>query len=313
MSDTRFKREYKHSLESVKLPDNYKEEILYALESQSNTGFTQKKKPNNNLYVVSASLIAALLIIALGLAALLSPSLILFEKSISIRVRSATNLSEISGAKVVFVDSVGNILTDKIGNPITAFTDETGVALATIPYTENCNAQIEAEGFVPLISAAHDGNYYLSPVTDENTYRAVLTWNKECDLDAILTITDEQGTEKIHYFKSDIKDANGNTIAALDVDNETGDGPETITFNASKNQLIRFSVGSYSSLKHEDGLILSDSEAEVKLYRGDTLLETYRIENKDSQGNVWCVFEIKNSEVHLCNYTYSVGAISEIN
>lgn len=318
MNDTRFAAEYKKSVDAVALPADYQEKILSRLREVS-TSPKDSLKPEKEKgkiggrvsYSFIASL-AAVLVLAVGLTAVLSVVPVMPDSTVvSFSVASATNLGAVQGARIVFKDSGGELLTDSKGEVVTAVTDSKGEARATIPATQEYTAQITAQGYITLEDSADKGSYYVSPEMDESTYRAVLTWNEECDLDAHLSVTTAEGTEKLNYFNSDIEDEKGNVIAALDVDNETGDGPETITFNAYDDAVFRFSVASYSALKNGGEGRLSATGAQVTLYRGEICIGTYSIDTK-SQGNAWCVFEVEDSELRLCDDTYSVSAITEI-
>ncbi len=305
LTDLKFTCEYKKSVESVALPQNYQENILCAIK--------EKKSKNNKIkieisrvykYVLSA---AAALVLAFGL--LFAINNLPSDVQVSFKVSSATNLSAVKGARIVFVNSKGELLTDNTGAPIEVYTNDNGEASATIP-REGYAPQITANGYIPLTADKTEGNYYISPEMGENTYRAVLTWENEQDLDAHLSITKDGKTEKLHYFKSSIENEKGKVLAALDTDSETGEHPETITFNCEENAIIRFSVASYSALKEGRSDTFADTSAQVALYRGEELLGTYNVQ--EAKGNVWCVFEVENSELTICSDYYSVSAMTEI-
>ncbi len=309
MTDKKFGVEYKKYIESAELPVNYQAEILSDLKKKTED-IPQHSFYKNRKFV--PSLIAAVLVVCIGLSIFLSFNFLKSQDvTLSFRVMSATNLKCISGAKIAFISPSGERIKDKNGETITAFTDENGTAIVTLPTDEDYTVEVTADGFITLEESAKNGNYYISPVMDDKTYRAVLTWEKECDLDAHLSATVGENTEKINYYKSDIVDENGAVLAALDLDNEFGDGPETITFNADKNSWCRFSVGSYSALKENSKLNLFDAKPKVTLYQGQKVVGTYTLD-KDTTDNVWCVFEIENGEIKLSNYTYSVDAVTEI-
>lgn len=309
MTDKKFITEYKKYIESAELPSSYQAEILSNLKEKAKESSKYKFYKNRKFV---ASLVAAVLVVCIGLSVFLSFNFLKNQDvTLSFRVMSATNLKCISGAKIAFISPSGERIKDKNGEDITAFTDENGTATVTLPTDEDYTVEVTADGFITLEESAEDGNYYISPIMDDDTYRAVLTWGKECDLDAHLSVTAHDNTEKINYYKSDIKDENGEVIAALDIDNETGDGPETITFNADDNSLWRFSVCSYSSLKENSKLGLFEAKPKVTFYQGNKLVGTYTLD-KETADNVWRVFEIKNGEIKLSNYTYSVNAVTEI-
>lgn len=309
MTDKKFSTEYKNYIESSELHVDYQAEILSNLKKKAEEP-PQYKFYNNRKLV--ASLVAAVLVVCIGLSIFLSFNFLKNQDvTLNFKVMSATNLKGIYGAKIAFISPSGERIKDENGEDITAFTDENGTATVTIPTYEDYMVEVTADGFITLEESAEDGNFYISPVMDEDTYRVVLTWDKECDLDAHLSVTAHDNTEKINYYKSDIKDDNGDVLASLDVDNETGDGPETITFNADDNSLWRFSVCSYSALKENSKLSLFEAKPKVTLYQGNKLVCTYTLD-KETADNVWCVFQIENGEMKLSNYTYSVNAVTEI-
>lgn len=309
MTDKKFSTEYKKYIESAELPINYQAEILSNLKKKT------KELPEYKFYKSRkfvASLVAAVLVVCIGLSVFLTFNFLKTQDvTLNFRVMSATNLRCISGAKIAFISPSGEKIKDKNGKDITAFTDENGTATVTLPTDEDYTVEVTADGFITLEESAEGGNYYISPIMNDDTYRAVLTWDKECDLDAHLSVTDNDNTEKINYYKSDIKGENREVIASLDVDSETGDGPETITFNADDNSLWRFSVCSYSALKENSKSSLFEAKPKVTIYQGNKLVCTY-ILDKETADNVWRVFEIENGEIQLCNYTYSVNAVTEI-
>ncbi len=309
MTDLNFTQEYKKSVESIALPQNYQKNILSAISERESTQSKSKAvKSRVYKYVLSA---AAVLVLMFGLTVtLLAMNNLNSEIQINFRVSNATNLSAVKGARILFVNSEGELLTDNTGATIEVYTDEKGEAQATIP-CEGYTPHIDADGYIPFTADKTEGNYYISPEMNENTYRAVLTWENECDLDAHLSITRNGKTEKLHYFNSSIENGKGEVVAALDTDSETGDSPETITFNCEENSHILFSVASYSALKEDSREALSDTSAQVTLYKGERLLGIYSIDEA-SKGNVWRVFEIENGELKAGSEYYSVSAMAEI-
>lgn len=313
MNDKKFAEEYRNSVDSVKLPIDFKDKILSELRSAENTSSEAKvQKHGSKKLKLAVSVLAAVLVLAVGLSAILTALPAVYgSKEVRFYVASATNLCSVAGARLVFKDRDGQLLTDETGQTVTVVTDENGEAVASLPAKGEYSVQITTEGYITLEENAQRGNYYISPEMSEDTYRAVLTWNEDCDLDAHLSVTTQRGTEKLNYFNSDIEDENGQVIAALDTDSENGDGPETITFNAYDGMSFCFSVASYSALKNDGSLKLSDTGAQVTLYRGETCMGTYSVDAV-SEGNVWCVFKVENSQLEVCDYTYSVSAITEI-
>ncbi len=316
MTDSRFSNAYKESVNSIKLPEDFKDNILSNLNlgDKAIPFEAANKKKTKAKFMPRAMISAAAAVAIIACIALLfsvlrdtSPA---HTMDMTFKISSATNLAQVGGAKVSFLNSEGEYIKDEKGKVLTAYTDEKGKVTAPLPQDEALQIEVSADGFIPFVGNAVT-NIYLSPEMTEDTYRAVLTWTEDCDLDAFLTYTTQGKTEKLHYFKSDIVNEQGEVIAALDTDSEVPSTPETITFNAEDSGIWRFSVGSYSSLKEEDSLNICDSGAKVTLYKGNSLVEEHSIDTL-SKGNVWRVFEIENGELKVLDTTYSVSAMTDI-
>ncbi len=336
-------------IENVVLPTDYKSKILSALREQAKNTETEepetitettdtqetgtleasetipddtkvvpiesaKPKRNNSvkryLGIISGIAAAIVIIASILLIRNMGISNIPTTKNLNFTVASATNLVNISGARITFRNNDGEIIKNEDGTPITAHTDGNGNVSVTLPESDSYIAMISAEGYIPYEATVGDSHVYVSPVMDENTYRAVLTWENNCDLDAILTITNGDKKEQLFYFNSNIYNEENELIATLDTDSAVPGAPETITFNATDEGIFRFSVTSYSSLYNKTPDI-GTSQAKVTLYKGDAIVDTFSI-TPDTQDNVWCVLEVKNSEVHIIDNTYSVGAIPDV-
>ncbi len=316
MTDSRFSNVYKESVQSVSLPENFKENIL------SNLNFGEKvipidsvrqKKPRAKFLprtVISAAAAVVIVACALLLFSVLRNNTPVGEIDLTFNVANATNLASVSGAKVTFKNAEGEYLKDEKGQVLTTYTDEKGKVTATVPKDETLQVEVSAKGFIPFAGSVGE-NIYICPEMTQNTYRAVLTWTEDCDLDAVLTLTTDEGTEKLHYFNSDIVNKKGEVLAALDTDSEVPNAPETVTFDPEGEGVWRFSVGSYSSLKEERGTELQGSGAVVTLYKGNSLVGEYSVDTL-SKGNVWRVFEIEKGKLNVCDITYSVDAMTDI-
>ncbi|MBE6738558.1 MAG: hypothetical protein E7566_07940 [Ruminococcaceae bacterium] len=342
MKDSKFSAEYTNAVNNISLPADYKEKILSALReedkklqrnsSEKNTEIieltnsedntfdnpyntektTKRTKFNIKKFIPAVASVAAAIVLVIAAVLLLSRKpLVPTETTFNFSVASATNLGNISGARLVFKDSSGELLKDEDGEVLTAYTDANGNVSVTLPSTEEYTAQVTVDGYIAYETSVQNKNIYISPVMNEDTYRAVLTWEKDCDLDAILTMTKGEEKEQLFYFKSDIKDEQGQVIAALDVDSQTASAPETITFNATEDAIFRYSVASYSALKESDDNNLTASGALVTLYKGDKLVGKYKVP-ESTLGNAWCLFEINDSQLEIKNEIYSVDAIIDV-
>jgi|GEM_PF-2956962 len=127
-------------------------------------------------------------------------------------------------------------------------------------------------------------NGTLNPVAGDDVYRIVLTWGElPYDLDSHLR------AKNIHVYYADDYSAN----AWLDVDDRYSYGPETITIeNFAALGGFNYSVHNFSdrnSTSNADRL--SGSGAQVRVYKGSSLLRTYNVPTGKS-GTVWNVFSM---------------------
>lgn len=315
MSEELFKTEYRKAADSIPVPVDFEDNLLKNLRAFSEE---ENKKPKKNKTPLIISSVAATLAIILGLSLIFgtrknsSQDLTAENRYVSISIRSAVDANGVEGARVVFRDSSGELLSDESGNPIETLSDENGLITANLP-NKSLTAEISVEGYITLTAPirSESENIYISPIMTEDTYRAVLTWDRGCDLDAVLSITEDDKTETLYYFGSDITNDQGEVIAALDTDSTTGDGPETITFNPQENTLIRYCVGSYSHLSGEYKENFGSTGASVVLYKGSQIIEVYEL-SLSAEGNAWTVFELKNGTLSKIDTTKTVSAINEI-
>ena len=89
---------------------------------------------------------------------------------------------------------------------------------------------------------------------------------------------------------------NGENIANLDLDDRSGYGPETITLTVDPSAKYAYYVRNYSGETP-----LYSSGARVKVYQGNTLLETYNVPVEHIDGRVWNVFKIENGRIITVN------------
>ncbi|MDL4838927.1 carboxypeptidase regulatory-like domain-containing protein [Aquibacillus rhizosphaerae] len=128
--------------------------------------------------------------------------------------------------------------------------------------------------------------------------RVVLSWGESPrDIDSHLTGPTADGS-RFHVYYSDKIFKDSENDVNLDIDDTSSYGPETVTVvKRINNGTYTYGVHNYSD-RHElsDNYNLSNSEATVRVYSGNTLLTTYNVPiNKE--GNVWRVFEIRNGQI----------------
>jgi hypothetical protein len=151
----------------------------------------------------------------------------------------------------------------------------------------------------------------LSPSGALTEVRIVLTWGAEpSDLDSHLTGPTETGGRFHIYFASQ-GSLTGPPWAALDVDDITSYGPETITIVQQLVGVYRYSVHDFSNRFNSYSVALANSGARVDLYRGASLIQSFFPPSTD--GTLWTVFELEGDQVRPVNrmsYESTPGAIT---
>ncbi|MFK7801922.1 MAG: carboxypeptidase regulatory-like domain-containing protein [Anaerolineae bacterium] len=117
--------------------------------------------------------------------------------------------------------------------------------------------------------------------------RIVLEWDQNPgDLDIYLWYPNATNGAVRH----DNKNEGSTTLPQLDRDDQDGEGPETITVPIQEAGTYRFAV------KHHSGSgSLTTSNAVVRVYKGDTELQSFKAPTTGS-GNWWHVFDMNGSD-----------------
>ncbi|WP_224255610.1 tetratricopeptide repeat protein, partial [Klebsiella michiganensis] len=197
---------------------------------------------------------------------------------------------KISGAQVVIQrngeQSISS-LSDGSGNAqIGNITTDTNESLIII----------KKNGYSTLVAKCPCGgmSYALSPTMKGlDSMRVVLGWGSSpSDLDSHMVYPGN------HIFFDHKLGDNGN----LDVDDTDSYGPETITLTRRENgKPYVYAVHDYSDKSDPDTKNLSNSEAKVFVYVGESLVRTYYVP-KGQSGNLWTVFKVNEN-----------GAIEDVN
>lgn len=137
-----------------------------------------------------------------------------------------------------------------------------------------------------LLGSTH--NAVISPVASSGVYRIVLTWGENPnDLDSHVIGNLSDGSS-FHTYYGDKSHYDGDVeVCNLDVDDTTSYGPETITLTPSTTAPYYYYVYRFSG----SGSI-STSGAQIKLYNGDTLVETFNAPTDQGTSDYWNVFAI---------------------
>ena len=145
---------------------------------------------------------------------------------------------------------------------------------------------IKKSGYSTLVAKCPcDGmTYALSPVLkDLDSMRIVLNWGKNpLDLDSHLSYKNQ------HIYW----DNKQGLAANLDVDDVDSYGPETVTIDKKLDgQYYVYSVHDYSNRTQPNTHSLSNSQAKVMVYAGESLIRSYYVPTAKT-GNLWTVFRI---------------------
>lgn len=155
---------------------------------------------------------------------------------------------------------------------------------------------IKKNGYSTLVAKCPcDGmSYALSPVMKGlDSMRIVLSWGATpSDLDSHIAYPGNH----IYFDHKEGRDGN------LDVDDTDSYGPETITLTKRDGgQNYVYAVHDYTDQDQPESLQLSNSQAKVFVYVGESLVRTYYIP-QGQKGNLWTVFRInENGEIEDIN------------
>ena len=139
----------------------------------------------------------------------------------------------------------------------------------------------------------------INPILESGEIRIVLTWGSApYDLDSHLTGPIEN-SNRFHIFFGSRGYMTSSPYANLDVDDVSSYGPETVTIREQKDGVYRYSVQNYSNRHSNSSMALANSDAMVKVYKGEGLVAQFPVPNQE--GTLWTVFEIEGSEIRAIN------------
>ncbi len=217
-------------------------------------------------------------------------SLMKSYSSVSGTVIDAVSLLFIAGAnlniRIGHNNITGDIYTtgvsDEFGNyfikflPIQGYTIE---AIADGYISNSINVTLIEDQIV------ENQDIILSESLTEGITRIVLTWGElPTDLDSHLIGPDGLGGRFHVWYMNEGEDQSG---SILDVDDTTSYGPETITINIQHNGIYTYYIHDFWDELTDE---IATSGAEIKVYRGDSLIESYTPPNQN--GLYWHVFDL---------------------
>jgi adhesin/invasin len=203
------------------------------------------------------------------------------------KVVDATTVRGIPGAAVCVVATGHCATTDGEGS----------YAIAGVPAGRRA-VRASANGFIALqqgltvpIGGAVTVNFALSPDLAPGEMRIVLTWGETPqDLDAHLWLP---GATPYHIHFASKGDCQAFPDACLDVDDQTGDGPETVTIRQSYAGRYVFAVYNWSN-----EVPLTQSDGRVLVYRTDGVVAEVPVPTS-GDGRWWHVFDLDGATGEL--------------
>ena len=143
-----------------------------------------------------------------------------------------------------------------------------------------------------------------------------MTWGAEpSDLDAHLVYKKQNNTIFHVYYLEEKYTFSGDDIITLDLDDTTSYGPETITIKKSSELLsggkFTYIVYDFSNRFNSSSNKLSLSNAYVRVYQGNTLIESFSVP-QNVTGNTWRVFELSEEGLHAINQFEFISDEEEI-
>jgi len=227
-----------------------------------------------------------------------------YPGAVSGTVRNARNNAPIPGATVEIRAGVnataGAALTGTTTGSAGAYR-LSGLAAGT--YTVVARAGGYADGIrtgIVVGQAEISGqDVVLSPTGAADELRVVLTWGASpADIDSHLTGPTTDGG-RFHVYYAALGALDVSPFAALDIDDRSGYGPETVTIIRQLSGTYRYSVHDYSNRGATSSTALASSGARVDVYRGNTLLRRFFVPG--GGGTLWTVFDLNGSTITPIN------------
>jgi hypothetical protein len=146
-------------------------------------------------------------------------------------------------------------------------------------------------------------NATITPILSEGETRIILTWGEApSDLDSHLTGPLPDGT-RFHMYYPYAETNQGSLwpqYVKLDLDDTSSFGPETTTIYQQISGIYRFSVHDFTNLGATESTALSESGAQVRVYRGSDLIVTFNVPVNQG-GTLWTVFELSGNIITPIN------------
>jgi hypothetical protein len=170
----------------------------------------------------------------------------------------------------------------------------------------NYTAEVSGAGFTSVFFSVKclggrgtdNQNMTVAPDAAVGLVRIVLTWGTKRDLDSQLTGPTDAPPTRFHVYYINKTYSDTVTTASLDVDNTVAFGPETVTIPVHAAGVYRYSVHDFSGKAQTSSFALSLSGAQVRVYNGSTLVNTFNVP-PGRGGTLWTVFEMDGDSLAI--------------
>ncbi|KJV06641.1 tetratricopeptide repeat protein [Methylocucumis oryzae] len=212
--------------------------------------------------------------------------------ALSVQADNAVNVQLLSATVKDEKIADATVILQKNGEQsLTATSNAQGMATINSAYADDAGTLliVKKPGYSELVvkCPCSDMTYAISPVMKSlDAMRIVLNWGaKPEDLDSHIVYPNN------HIYFENMT----GTDALLDVDDTNSFGPETITLNVKhEGERYVYAVHNFSDASAPGSKRLSDSQAKVFVYVGETLVKTYYVPTNQI-GNLWTVFAVTES------------------
>jgi hypothetical protein len=213
----------------------------------------------------------------------------------------------VSGLTIDFRRGIDVVTGDISGTTTTGSNGFYSITLPAGNYTGEITGIGYSTGYFLVISiggqTTPNQNGSVTPIIPAGQTRIILTWGENpWDLDSHLTGPLPDGS-RFHLYYPYAETNAGSPwpeYVKLDLDDVISYGPETTTIYQQINGVYRFSVHDYTNLYSSSSYALSNSGAQIRVYRGSNLIATFNVP-ANRGGTLWTVFEMSGNTITPIN------------
>lgn len=209
------------------------------------------------------------------------------EPNVRVEIRQGLNNKTGTALQVLTTDANGNYTFSAASGYYTMTATKDGFANKTF------SAPLRGGADITIPDAA------ISPNLQADQFRVVLRWgNTPYDLDSHL-IGPGSGGEVSHVYYGNKSYSSAQFMVLLDVDDQDGEGPETITVTKPMDGTFTYSVHDFTNKGLTNSTELANSMATVEVYIGNNPPKVFNVPNQP--GTLWKVFTYDGTSVRAVN------------